>query len=397
MAVTSEIRKTVAGSKRFCDDLRKKRDDAMEIIHRFTEVIDSENLLKLLPGEIASAQKAVDEGVSQIAVLEPQADSLTVRNDQLALKIDAREAELADLRSETGSLKAAVDARVQKSTAVDGLNAEISALEKSKTGINAKIKEHEVKIEELENELVPLQDDLGNNRQEVEKFRSDIEQLSDEIATLTEELKVVEGAGGKKRKLARLTEENERIAKKNSGLKDAIARDGQAKAKIKADTEARQNDIEGIDSELIQLDSTMVSLTHSVLPQDEIGRLQAEYDVLLNERAALGSKVDNLECEIKGGDGVKDEIEEIRRELEAVGKEFKEFREKVGVYHEDPERFEQLKGRLQTMEETEAGYRAKASEAEGQLMRISRLADVSAVKMKAYREPVDEINDILNS
>lgn len=563
MTVETKISKTVEESQKICLDVRKRKESVIEIIHKFTQVIDTENLLKMLPKEIADARKALYTNIKEIEKLEPEVESQALFNDQFKVKVGNKETELSKLKSEVSCLKSTVEIREESVVTINGYKNEIAQLEKDKVTCDSKIREQESEVLSLEQENSSMQEELGNNKVEEEKLDSERCQLVSYLESLTNELNGLEGSGGRKsdldevekkairlekdkdtaeskvRKqehdieglkqeissmqdeleknkeetvnlgdeksqlisdlevltkeadsleasggkksdldaleqeisrlksdrdtigskvgkqeleiqalkqetssmkdelennkkesvkldaekvqltsdieilskelkglensnvkkidLDKLTDENENVAKKNNTLKEAIDRENQSKLQAKSSTESLNKEIAGLENVLNGLNSQAVSLSQSVMSKEEIDELQTRYELELKERDTLGVNIHTAEVELQNTGSVKEEIMQVHEEFEVVQNEFNEFKGIVGPYENDPEQFEKLKSSVLELEKIETEFKNKAAMAEKQLTNLSNQSDIAAITMKCYREPLDEINKILNS
>lgn len=397
MTVETDERKTIEESKLFCLDVRNRRESAIEIIHEFTEVIDYENLLKSLPIKIETAKKVTVESNREVDKLELEVDSKALFNNQFKDNVDTKGTELSTLTSEVNSLKSSVETREENIVTINNLKNEIEQLEKDKVNVDSKMNELESELLALEQEISSMQDDFANNEEEEKDLYSKKTDLLLELKSLTKEVKDIESAGGQKVDLNKLIIENAKISKKNNKLKNILDHKNQAKSKLNAEVETLKAKTDEITTALNESNSKAETLEETVLPQEEIDKLQATCNEVSRERDRLNLSVNKLEDELESAEGVSEEIEKVNNELQTLQNEFNEFKAKVELFQNDPKQFENLKNSILELEKVEIEFREKATYAEKQLTNLSNQADIAAMKMKGYKEPLDNINNILNS
>ena len=301
MKVETGKRKTVDDSKKFCRDVRKRKESAIEIVHKFTEIIDSENLLKFLPDEIEQVKKVVEDSIRGFEKLDPQLDTQTKFNDRFKGEVDNRETELVRLQSEISRLKHTVDAREERASAIDVLKKNVALLENDRGAVGSKIRALESEMPLLQHEISSMRDELGNSKEESDKLYSERNQLASELESLTNEINDLESSGGKKTALDELDEKikqlkNDKIstASKNRRQESEIESLTRETSSSRDELENSKEETSNLDSEKVQLISDLESLTNEVNDLEGSGGKKSDLDELKKKILRLKKDKDTV-------------------------------------------------------------------------------------------------------
>ncbi|MGR3220710.1 MAG: hypothetical protein ACUZ8H_12975, partial [Candidatus Anammoxibacter sp.] len=282
-----------------------------------------------------------------------------------------------------------------KKSALDELEKKIIRLNIDKDTIESKTGKQDAEIESLKVETASMRAGIENDQEETETLSSGKDQLTSDIEFLANEIKSLEDSNIRKSDLDKLTVGNSKVEKKNNALKEDVDRANQLKSQTGSSTYEINKEIENIQNVINDLNNKADSLSQSGKSQEEIDKLQIEYKAVLKERDELDGNMNGVELEFESVESTKREIENTGNEFESLQNEFNEFKEKVDQYENNPEQFKKLKNNILELSKMETEFMEKTVALEQQLSTLTNQGDVAAMKMKGYKEPLDEIANML--
>ncbi|MGR3176931.1 MAG: hypothetical protein ACUZ8E_02615 [Candidatus Anammoxibacter sp.] len=336
--------------------------------------------------EIESLKQETSSMQEKHAENSGETENLYSAKTQLASDLESLTKEADGLESSGG-----------RKSALNELEKKIIRLNIDKDTIESKTRKQEAEIGSLKVETASMRDRIESDKEETSNLSSGKEQLTSDIESLANEIKGLEESNIRKSDLDKLTAENSRVEKKNNSLKEDVVQANQSKSQTESDTVELNKEIDAIQKLINDLNSTADSLSQTVKSQEEIDNLQSQYKTIASERDKLNESMEKAELELKSVESVKEDIENTQKEFESVQNELNGFKEKVDQYENDPEKLEKLKNDVLELGKMETEFMEKSAASEKQLSTLSNQGDVAAMKMKGYKEPLDEIANMLNA
>lgn len=399
MKVRTEHRKTIEKSKIVCLQVREKKVKVIESIHKFIEIIDAERLLKKLPEDIKTAKEVTEESQKGFTEFQPQLEEQTKYNDNLKKEVNEKGEKLSSLLSEVGGLKAKIEKYEEKECNLKDLKNKLDQLEVEKDSTDLRVKGLEPDIQSLKNETSSIQSNLEADEEEINRMEPEKQRLTLAEDELSERIKNLGELEVKKSELAGIVGGNNEINKKTSELKNDLDNINQRKEKTTADTDTINDEVEGISSEVDNLKNRAESLNQSVIPKDEVDKLQAELNKVSKERDDFTEKIAQIEKEIEehmeSKGAIIKEVEDSKAELESISNEYNSFKEEIDLYEKNPDQLERLKNKISDMRKTGEEYAKKAETEQEQIKHLNNALDILNTEMHGYKEALEQINSLL--